>query len=348
MRSPPTRNANVGSSPGLGLDPHESRGTRSSLHNGSFGLPIGQNQRGVGFGSLNLSKAAAFSQPEPQPVQYDDEMDWSPSSSQHRAFSTHNPYKIKNPNPRFNDAPIEAKPGPFWYKVPPAPITPAQKLRNPPMKPIIRESPKEKKEPFFQSSKKGPVDIGTASQSTASDIIFKNPQFYAPTPKNDPRDGLSNMRGSFSISPSPDDNATRSRIDRGLFSANRTPGEVQNHGKARTAELIILFGALWAWVTALSTQEPYGPTLALGSICVCFLVSVRLAAALYVDAQVRSGKQPSVFSLSWANLGLAQVMAAMVLAWKVWIEKGDSATYGVYGNALLCVMIGHQVWHVFG
>ncbi|KAJ3566080.1 hypothetical protein NPX13_g7266 [Xylaria arbuscula] len=89
------------------------RGTRSP--------PIPMSQRTNGF-----------MQSLQQEVQYDDEMDWSPSASQHRAFSSYNPYKIKNTNPRFNDTPTEPKPGPIWYKVPPAPTNPAQRSRNPP------------------------------------------------------------------------------------------------------------------------------------------------------------------------------------------------------------------------
>ena len=159
-------------------------------------------------------------EPQPQPqVHYNEEMDWSPSGSQHRAFSTYNPYRVRNMNPRFNDTPIEPKAGPIWYKVPPAPTTPAQRLRNPPLKPLIRESPKDTTSPLESIfNKKKPGDHGSIfnappppSQSQLqSDFTLADPKFYAPEPQDDPRDGLTRMfASSFSISPGPDDEAMR-------------------------------------------------------------------------------------------------------------------------------------------
>ncbi|KAI0136793.1 Ima1 N-terminal domain-containing protein [Xylariales sp. AK1849] len=332
------------------FSPRQLSSTNTIIQDGSFAAPMRQARTGLGMDSLNLSGSPVSRRHVQQPVQYDDEMDWTPSGSQHRAFSTHNPYIVKNPNPRFNDTPIEPKPGPFWYKVPPAPITPAQRLRNPPMRPIIRESAKESKENFFMGSTRGSLELGTGAKDAGSGMILKDPQFYAPGPRDDPRDGLSNMMGSFSISPSPDDKATRVQLGNAAYAPNGERGEIQNNSRVRMAELLVLFGALWAWVTALGTQETYGPTLALGAICACLMVSIRLAADLLVDAQIKEGKQPSVFRLSWANLGLAQVVAALILGWKVWAgtESGRGVTCGVYGNALLGVVIAHQVWHVFG
>ncbi|KAK9414600.1 putative Ima1 N-terminal domain-containing protein [Seiridium unicorne] len=354
MASSPKGVESHASTPQSVASPYQSMGLGGGpLRNGFIGTPSRQPRSG-GFGGLNLSSSPHDSGMESQTTQYGEEMDWSPSGSQHRAFSTHEPYKVKNPNPRFtnsrlgfNDTPLEPKPGPFWYKVPPAPMNPAQRLRNP-TQPVIRESPKERQENFFSNSRKT-LDLGSSSQNAESSFTLKDPQFYAPGPRDDPRDGLSSMMGSFSISPDPEERRATSGngMNGVLFATNRAPATLQNNSKVRMAELLVLFGALWAWVTALGTQESYGSTLGLGAICACLIVSVRLTADLLVDAQVREGRQPSIFSLSWANLGYAQVIGALVLVWKTWAGSAQGITGGVYGNALLGVMIAHQFWHVF-
>ncbi|KAI0381586.1 Ima1 N-terminal domain-containing protein [Hypomontagnella monticulosa] len=303
------------------------------------------------FRSLSLSDSVAVKKPEPSIVHYDEEMDWTPSASQHRAFSSYNPYRVKNTNPRFSDTPIEPKPGPIWYKVPPAPTNPAQRLRNPPMRPIIRESPKEKKENFFQSAARGPVDMGSSSQGTLADVKFADPQFFAPDEKDDPRDKLSKMfASSFSISPSPDEERFRSprrAIASSLLKFAHGATDAQNRRLPRIIELLVVIGALCAWITAQRTKEQYGPSLAVASVIACLIVSIRLAADLHFDAQVREGKPPSIFTLSWANLGLAEVIASLILAWGVWAADETVASYHTYGNAHFAAVIIHHSWHTF-
>ncbi|KAG7285420.1 hypothetical protein NEMBOFW57_010047 [Staphylotrichum longicolle] len=123
---------------------------------------------------LNLS----HHQPRPSPSLYSnhpsaDEMDWSPTPSssftstttatpngmgtgtamgtgtgtemgtggisRHRAFNTQNQRPPTSQS--FGSAPTEPRKGPFWYRVPPAPTTPAQRVFNPPNQPRLRPSP---------------------------------------------------------------------------------------------------------------------------------------------------------------------------------------------------------------
>jgi len=64
-----------------------------------------------------------------------EEMDWSPtpgdlfapSQSQHRAFATQG---LPQSSSTFGKVPVEPRNGPFWYRVPPAPTTPAQRIFN--------------------------------------------------------------------------------------------------------------------------------------------------------------------------------------------------------------------------
>ncbi|KAH6620813.1 Ima1 N-terminal domain-containing protein [Chaetomium sp. MPI-SDFR-AT-0129] len=55
-------------------------------------------------------------------------------TSTHRAFAT----RGQRTTQPFGSAPIEERPGPFWYRVPPAPTTPAQRVFNPPNQPRLR------------------------------------------------------------------------------------------------------------------------------------------------------------------------------------------------------------------
>ncbi|KAI1780392.1 Ima1 N-terminal domain-containing protein [Hypoxylon cercidicola] len=330
--------------------PHQASAASNGLFGSTYNRPR-ENKPEPAFNSLRLSDPVTAEKQAPQAVHYEEEMDWSPSASQHRAFSSYNPYKVKNTNPRFSDTPIEPKPGPIWYKVPPAPITPARKLRNPPMRPIIRESPKEIKENFFQNGASAPVDVRSKNQDGLADVKFAEPKFFAPEEKDDPRDGLSRMFAtSFSISPDPDDEDVRNyrrKATGSLFTSRRDTAGTWNYRIGRFVELLVLAGALGAWVVALGTKEQYGPSLALTSVIACLIVSMRLAADLQRDAQTREGKQPTIFALSWANLGMVQVMLSLVLAWNVWSRSESEISSRTYGSAHFATVIIHQMWHTF-
>ena len=79
-------------------------------------------------------------------------MDWHPTPpvqpvSQHRAFAPDQP--AQRSTQLFGQAPVAAEPSAFWYKVPPAPITPAHRLRNPPNQPRIQVASAESKDEFL-------------------------------------------------------------------------------------------------------------------------------------------------------------------------------------------------------
>ncbi|KAI0415102.1 hypothetical protein F5X98DRAFT_347429, partial [Xylaria grammica] len=282
----------------------------------------------------------------------DDPMDWSPSASQHRAFSTYNPYKVKNINPRFSDVPTEPKPGPLWYRVPPAPTNPAQRLRNPSMRPIIREAPKEKKESFFRPTRQDAVAFTNESQQDLATLSLAAPKFYAPEPKDDPRDGLLSLfENSFSLSPSPEEDRQGRRQNPQKTGASDFPIQgdttIPNRTKTRIAELVALIAALLSWVFALGSEEHYRQSVALASICVCLIVSIRLAADLEVDHQIRGNTRRSVLTPSFSKVALVQVFAVILFMWKIWSGISVSPSSGTYGNTLFGSIIIHQLWHIF-
>lgn len=79
-----------------------------------------------------------------------EEMDWQSTQSSHRAF---------NPRPKtniqqFNHIPVSSESSPFWFRVPAAPITPAQRLRNPPNQPNLLRPQEKTKQNFFKNMTK--------------------------------------------------------------------------------------------------------------------------------------------------------------------------------------------------
>ncbi|KAI1330700.1 hypothetical protein F5Y16DRAFT_362439 [Xylariaceae sp. FL0255] len=301
------------------------------------------------MGGLSLSDSFSTQGQNSVATQYEEEMDWSPSASQHRAFSSYNPYKIKNTNPRFSDTPTEDKSGPIWYKVPPAPTNPAQRQRNP-TRPIIRESPKEIKENFFQGTRTGRhVGFGSSSQDKTSGFDLAKPKFYAPEPKDDPRDGLSSMfANSFSLSPDPEGEEARVQHARRQVDGHKEP-EVEalpNRTTTRVVELVFLFAALCGWIFALSSGEHFARSGALASVCAGLIVSVRLAADLEVDRHTKEQGPLSIYRPSFAGLALLQVVAVLFLMWSIWSGTTLRAS-GTYGNVLFGGIITHQMWHIF-
>lgn len=131
-------------------------------------------------------------------------MDWAPSPSQldpsvtvsqHRAFQPSQP--AQRSSQLFGQAPVSAEKGPFWFQVPPAPITPAQRLRNPPNQPRLRVVPQETKSrsTLFQPTEK----IPTLSRKEPAHIDFAQQKFFTQPRSDDDLADLMGSMGSFKI-----------------------------------------------------------------------------------------------------------------------------------------------------
>ncbi len=138
-----------------------------------------------------------------------DEMDWSPDVSQYRAFKpapaaeraarTMDLFGRPLANPKeFSRAPVTDQPSPFWYKVPPAPTTPAQRLRNPPNQPNIRPASEEAKQNFFQQTKASTTGFSFANQTSSSDFMAQQ-KFFPPNAPSEAGNDLVDMLGGFSL-----------------------------------------------------------------------------------------------------------------------------------------------------
>lgn len=168
--------------------------------------------------SLNISRSSPGTNSSPF-VNGDygsgsDEMDWTPTPSTsfispYRAFNT----RDQRPAQPFGAAPTNPDSGkPFWYRVPPAPTTPAQRAFNPPNQPRLRPSPIDKEEQGKRMIRfrgaDGTVlarDVnggGDNNKNGEGDVKFAEPSFFAENVvrREDPRDGLTGLfEGSFRL-----------------------------------------------------------------------------------------------------------------------------------------------------
>jgi hypothetical protein len=161
-----------------------------------------------------------------------EEMDWSPtpaSSASNNYFASDaasgggfkSPYRAFNTQGQrqsqpFGSAPTEPRANkPFWYRVPPAPTTPAQRVFNPPNQPRLRPSPVEqqKQQVRFRgpdgttlardlNNNKDSMGLGGSSAEGKKPVAFAEPSFFADVvvggerAKTDPRNELSSMFGT--------------------------------------------------------------------------------------------------------------------------------------------------------
>jgi hypothetical protein len=134
-----------------------------------------------------------------------DEMDWSPiiPQKQHRAFNTPQSLRGNHNSQLFGQTPVSEKSPVFWAKVPPAPITPAHRLRNPPNQPRLRVSSQEVKENFFNNITRRNSDPDeTASNATGKsrrELELQQQRFFAPTAPCEEADSLADTFKGFSL-----------------------------------------------------------------------------------------------------------------------------------------------------
>ncbi|KAL9606998.1 MAG: hypothetical protein Q9167_008046 [Letrouitia subvulpina] len=135
----------------------------------------------------------------PPPEEGDtDGMDWTPTQNSFRPASNYRPLPSQ---------PKITEPSPFYGHLPPAPMSLAQRLRNPPTKPPFRKATEAQKQSFFQRALPEMMVDDEDDQSPAKEALseivspvqFAPPRFF---PKSDRIDtGLESLfGGSLSIS----------------------------------------------------------------------------------------------------------------------------------------------------
>ncbi|KAK0388202.1 hypothetical protein NLU13_4447 [Sarocladium strictum] len=285
----------------------------------------------IPFGSTTPRSPPLFQQSfgaaEPQNTIQDEpeEMDWTPTQSQHRAFSNIAP--AGSPSRPFSQAPVQAESGPFWYKVPPAPVNPAHKLRNPPRVPIVRKPNTEDKEEGLLFS--APV----ASQQTKPDarttaVEFQPPTFFAPT-KDDERNSLADMLNkSFSLGSEEEEGAT------GVTASRQGPvaaGDHQVHNiNLQMPVIATLLLLMWAMAVLSENSQvfPYGKEI---KLCVAVAAGALALGRMGQRHDLSHGNDHDTGALAaWLSpmLEVFELASLCYVGWETWVGQTDTTGLG--------------------
>ncbi|KAK7229341.1 hypothetical protein V2G26_001511 [Clonostachys chloroleuca] len=278
-----------------------------------------------------------FGTPNTQAYDASDEMDWTPTveSSPPRALQGSRTPAVRGfgqgPTSSlrtFGQAPTNTDSGAFWYKVPPAPLNPAHKLRNPPNQPALIAKPKETGENIFfrgAAAKRGDKLKGG---SRDGGVTFNQPKFFAPGKENDETNSLADMLGqSFSLG----SGETELDPGEGTQSEKLAALRSETQRQQRTAvEIIVVGGIVVVWLLML--------TMPVAHVCEIQLGLLGLASAVGIYAcRARAAAGLVVAGTELAGLGYA--------GWGAW--RGDATEAGCAGIGVLFVMLGHLVWDMF-
>ncbi|KAE9574043.1 Integral inner nuclear membrane protein ima1 [Colletotrichum fructicola] len=296
------------------------------------------------------NRSFGFGTPEPQvpqsQVQYSEEMDWSPTQSKHRAFNDFGPPKA--PNQVFGQPEQGPNSSPFWYKVPPAPIAPAQRLRNGP-KPLLTK-PAERKSIFATSSMQAAKSSSGAQKEGLQDVAFAQPTFFAPSASNptDPRSSLADLLNtSFSLSQDDEDQDVHGNVQsRNRKAQAANAGSLARSARLRNSRLLDVFTLailLAAWLHATSASYPYSRDVMLGAMMLTMATAIHLTG----DAirTMRREPTPSWASIINTSLGIGELAVACHFALQIWDSRMSGPTSSLPGAAVIGGMLVHELWN---
>jgi hypothetical protein len=269
-----------------------------------------------------------------------EEMEWSPSQSQseHRAFNP--PRSFQFQTRPFNEAPAAEQPSPFWYKVPPAPITPAQRLRNPPNQPRLRISSQETKQNFFNNitHRKSVVEAGDAGKELLprdtiphnKGVEFAQQRFFAPETPSEAGNTLADLLTSFSLGNSDVENPTP--VEAGTTTRHICQG-------------LALFLGLFFWNHAFFNPTQHSRNVMMTVLVACALIGVRTildnTTLRKAGTKIRPGETVRIC------LGGLELAAAVYGFLQILARKSDNENFASLGTVLIGEMMVHEVWLAF-
>ncbi|KAH8821226.1 Ima1 N-terminal domain-containing protein [Xylogone sp. PMI_703] len=261
----------------------------------------------------------------------ENEMDWAPLNSEHRAF---NPTRSAlRATEGFSQAPVGDQGSQFWYKVPPAPKPAAHKLWNPSLKPRLNAPSPETKENFFNSMTRKTQMAETyetrGNRKEKREFEFAQQKFFPPQAQNESDLGLENLMSSFSLS------------------QDQPKSEVQRKQRPKTEihhlfQAILLATALWFWNSASKTPSENSKNFLLGSMMAGVGVSLRTI----LDNTVFKGRnrKGSVWSTFWVCLSIVEIGFATVGIWEILAGNLYDPTWSSLGNVLIGTMFVQEIW----
>lgn len=271
-----------------------------------------------------------------------DEMEWTPSRSEYRAFNSG--LSTQREAQPFNQAPSGPQPSTFWYKVPPAPITPARKLRNPPNQPLLSAPSDEVKQNFFNQMtmdmQQSPTPLPDAN-SIRKDYQFAQPKFFPPDAFGDST-GLADAFGkAFNIEER--EAAEKERVSLRNTQTDSTSPKSELSGNFTWVALGVL---LWFWNLSYSRPTEYSRYITLASMVVCILIGCRSFIDHATIAFAKTSSNSSIVGVVMATFETAAAFYILVVlkpGFPEAIRSGRS-----YGSLLIGFMMVRQLFERYG
>ncbi|KOS17699.1 Integral inner nuclear membrane protein ima1 [Escovopsis weberi] len=333
--------------------------------------PYTSSTRGASpFSMLNLDV------PSLSPIKSDrkphdpDAMDWSPIPavrSTHRALQT--PTSTTGSRP-FGQSPVQPNSKPFWFKVPPAPVNPARRLRNPPNAPLLRQKqgpPAADENPGLQFNSRRAAEpefggdpaaaaAGVAAQRNRID--FQQPSFFAPE-RSDETNFLADAFGSsFSLGVEPVDEGEETEVEERVFAAfpdsrpkSSLPPNSNGRGgssgasphKMDASGLWTLAALLPSWLLMSFVPVPFRRELQLLSLALAGVTALQGVGHERAAAAAASSSVAELAGHALNALGVAELGAVCWAWWQVW-SVDDPRDVPWLGAATLGCMLGQQAW----
>jgi hypothetical protein len=314
------------SRPGKATPPSLSYGNQQHIANNRYGDLVSHAQLII----ISLGDyQPRSSQTATPPDEDQDMMDWTPakSQSQHRAFNSVQP--IEGSTRLFGGAPVQAKPGAMWFRLPAAPIAPAHRLRNPPNQPRLRVASQEVKENFFNNithrthDSELPVDA-QRSAGERHDIEFAPQKFFPPPPPGESGERLAELLTSFSLSSDPE-----------------VPQETPSgHRLRHFCQAFALLLGLVFWNQVLPGPSEHTRNVTLTVMGACALMGARTVLD-NIQTSPRGFAQTA-----GVVVGAAEVAAAGYGLQEILAGRGGCENCAPFGSLLICAMVMYEVLHI--
>jgi hypothetical protein len=258
-----------------------------------------------------------------------EEMDWDPVPSQHLNLQLAQAPRVSQLLSQPT-APAPLQPSPFKGKLPPAPISMAHKLRNPPNQARLKPPSREAKDNFFDRMSGRQIAAGGETSAVVSthrhEVEFAPPRFFVPD-ADDPTGLTEAFESAF-------------RLD----SDEAKTGEIKcSRSKVKAIDWMHVFRALvllldfFVWKYALSYRTEYPAYLPPTSMLVCGLIAL-LSMYDYTVSQWAK-RQPRHMVIFGGIFATTQTIAAAYTMNGIGAKRTYSGTSESQGALLIGTML---------
>ncbi|KAK2592618.1 hypothetical protein QQS21_009683 [Conoideocrella luteorostrata] len=293
------------------------------------------------IGNTGLTKTPTKRPQQQQQLQYDEEMDWSPITPQHRALNN-NATPTPNRAGQFNDQrPSHQEPtSPFWYKVPAAPLEPARRMRNPVWPSVPKQVPVETGNAMFtRRGHKSNASQASIGSDASGGVEFKQPSFFAPERDHDASSLADLLSQSFTLGQEQEKGTENPRIEQ--VGQNAAPISQKARGKTKPQqsriERVILTILVSLWLLVMFVPIPYRWEIQLATLPAAGVIALRGTGD---SDRLMSHSMTPGFAILLSALSVAELAAICWVGSEVWSGRSEQA--GWYGLAALASMLGHQ------